>query len=528
MYVNNLIHSSDFVTLVPMGMPTTLEFNEIGNLKKVYWGFGDNKKDVSAEIFSAAKVTDEIKPFPFKINLSGGVTFVEGVIVRENPDQYKDSIGKLPDCIFNQFMNEFTENSSAHHFIAANIYSGALEFKGCTNIRRWLDMNGFDILPGFLAPGNINESTFNECVKHCGYPFSVIASYIIFRGTEVIHETTHLDQYKVKSVSKSVDEYGYIKANIKVESDCDVSGLVISYGNVPVYNIHPNSILVCKEFDNIAYTYSADNKVREKRSFTLICDTCGKKIQVKDKFEVCCPEEDCLSRIYPKIQNLVHSLNLPEISYEACHKAVKDGKLTTLIDVLYLDQYKNMSIKVSAKQLLRAVTPIDIIPDDSFFGMFANQCNNNVNTILFYIKNPNKIENDLELNEKSLIAFISWLGRASHNIEVQKFFEYPNIEIVGSDKKFDGDPILRNKLIMITGSFKHGSHDDIIAILQSYSAEVTTEYDQYIDCLIVGDMQENVNGQVVRLCKARNIPIFTESDFFNRYYIDEDLARFVG
>ena len=70
MYVNNLIHSSDFVTLVPMGMPTTLEFNEIGNLKKVYWGFGDNKKDVSAEIFSAAKVTDEIKPFPFKINIT--------------------------------------------------------------------------------------------------------------------------------------------------------------------------------------------------------------------------------------------------------------------------------------------------------------------------------------------------------------------------------------------------------------------------------------------------------------------------
>ena len=92
---------------------------------------------------------------------------------------------------------------------------------------------------------------------------------------------------------------------------------------------------------------------------------------------------------------------------------------------------------------------------------------------------------------------------------------------------FDGAPIFRNKTIYITGTFKHGNTADIKAILESYSATVVTDFDNYIQCVLVGDIKDGINGTAILAARELNLPMFTESEFFAKYEIDEDLEKFL-
>ena len=82
---------------------------------------------------------------------------------------------------------------------------------------------------------------------------------------------------------------------------------------------------------------------------------------------------------------------------------------------------------------------------------------------------------------------------------------------------------LTGKTIFITGNFVHGSTADIIAILKSYSAQVSNKVAD-CQCVITGDSMEDLDGRSIRYAKQNNIPVFTESQFFAKYEIDEDLS----
>ena len=94
-----------------------------------------------------------------------------------------------------------------------------------------------------------------------------------------------------------------------------------------------------------------------------------------------------------------------------------------------------------------------------------------------------------------------------------------------SIKKFDGEPIFRNKKILITGKFVNGNLDDIAAILASYSAEVVRKFDPDVDCVVTGGQVEDINGTYLRQAKLRNIPVYDELSFFKTYEIDQDLVQ---
>ena len=108
------------------------------------------------------------------------------------------------------------------------------------------------------------------------------------------------------------------------------------------------------------------------------------------------------------------------------------------------------------------------------------------------------------------------------------FINHNHVDIHVSMKKFDGAPIFHGKTIMITGRFKHGSHDEIISILESYDATVVTKFNNSVQCLVIGDTKESIDGLSARYCKANKIPIFTESEFFKRFQIDEDISLYLG
>ena len=65
---------------------------------------------------------------------------------------------------------------------------------------------------------------------------------------------------------------------------------------------------------------------------------------------------------------------------------------------------------------------------------------------------------------------------------------------------------------------------EVSAILRSYGAQVVSDSSE-VGCVIIGDMNENSNGTVIRTAQYNHIPVFTESEFFARYGIDDDLQQ---
>lgn len=78
---------------------------------------------------------------------------------------------------------------------------------------------------------------------------------------------------------------------------------------------------------------------------------------------------------------------------------------------------------------------------------------------------------------------------------------------------------------MITGLFSHGDIESIRAILNSYSATVCTIFEPGVNFVVVGDIHEDIRGQDVRLAIKSRIPVYSESEFFERYKIDQDLKE---
>ena len=78
---------------------------------------------------------------------------------------------------------------------------------------------------------------------------------------------------------------------------------------------------------------------------------------------------------------------------------------------------------------------------------------------------------------------------------------------------------------MITGTFNHGSKEEVKSILESYSATVVFNMNDNVQCVIIGDMLEDTNGVAVKHAKDNRIPIMTESKFFDQYDIDKDMAE---
>ena len=77
----------------------------------------------------------------------------------------------------------------------------------------------------------------------------------------------------------------------------------------------------------------------------------------------------------------------------------------------------------------------------------------------------------------------------------------------------------------MTGKFLHGSFDEIKSIFASYSAETTRVFNSSVNCLVIGDTKEDINGSIIMQCRKINLPIFGETEFFNKYEIDADMSE---
>lgn len=175
---------------------------------------------------------------------------------------------------------------------------------------------------------------------------------------------------------------------------------------------------------------------------------------------------------------------------------------------------------------MRAAVPVSIVPTFDILERFANKCNNKVESVVYYLNNPGRIEPDLDITDPIIRRFAKWL-QDPYNVSTLTTI-FSRVKIDNKLQKFDGAPIFRGVTLGITGKFKRGDYAEIESILRSYAADVVSSIEpgaKLPDAIIVGGLNDGISGQMIQKAKIHNIPLQEEDDFFTRYEIDQDMAQ---
>ena len=523
MFVRNLLQPGDYVTLLPVGIPAILQYSESGGLEKIYWGNAFESSHYLGDAFLDAFRNDTRMHKYCRIGLKGGTSWVYGVFYTGTP--LIKSSGKLPDCAESELVEAFMADTSKFIFYASHVKSQAAEFLGAVNIRRWLSMSKFDVIPGFIVPAQINPQSFEYCVKSCGYAlgYPKVVSYVIFRGNELLTVNTDLSIAIVSQVRGYLDEYGHLKCKLKFQSPASLDSMFADYADVVHMNITANSMVFVAN-DTIISAHSTDNKERYMRKDSVTCECCGINIKLPESGPATCTNPQCMSTKYHQVRELLSAFGLPLISFENYLKLAEDHIILNILDILDIPTYADAPLEISISGLISAVIPKSDV-SSAIISQFVTNCNNTLQTVKFYISHPDRIALNLSLRSADASRLMRWLSSADNRTLLLEVLDYPRIKFSGVGAKFIGTPMFRNKVIMITGKFTHGDIGEIIAILQSYSATVVTKFDGTVQCIVVGDIPEDVDGGAIRNARNHSVAVYSESEFFARFQIDDDLAQ---
>ena len=515
MYLKNEFKSGELVMSMPVGIPTTLQYNPKGILEKIFCSVEHNFKEseISYDMFNSLY---QSKIFPVKIPLTGGTTYVKGVLYT---GKWYTGEGDLPNCVLSDMCVDVTEHTDTFNFFACEVKSTAANFNGASACKRWLDMAGFNQLSSFLVPTPLTSSSFNACLNR-EYRFipEMIMYFVVYSKSGVRYVSTDIKQHFIHKINQYVDKYG----NIKGELIFDDSTLSLDFSDIVRMNIQRRMHIV---LDKSGQPLKVFGDSKKRVSGTLTCSVCGKQIVSPMHGVVKCPDVHCMSNMYPVFSRFLHFYNLIDMSFGEYKTYVESGLLKNLSDVFNLSNWSDYVVETTLADLLRSVIPVSQVSDNSVIVSFTQHCNGNVNMFSYYIENPDAIQSDFHLTGHQLGNLIKWLSDEYNRNMLIKLLDCDNIVISDNGKKFNGSPIFRNKKIMITGDFRHGSHEDIKSILKSYSADIVEKFDIDVDCVIIGSTLDSINSIEVKKAKLVNIPIFEEDQFFSQYEIDKDMSE---
>ena len=518
MYVQSYFKSGDYVELVPIGLPITLQYNVSGNLEKVYIGYSQSRRDVT-DTFCLELVNRQY--VPSKIDLTMGTSWVYGILYTN--DIPTNVSGDLPDCLISIYEDKFINHPEQFRFFAGSVECTSVQFMGCTHITRFLHISKFNVLPGWIVPPKMDKSVFDKWLNSQEFTFKkIITTYIIMSGNKVEFANPYVSQHKIKTIKPYLDDNGYYRFVATYENN---NTKYMTYAEAYHYNLVDGMTVYTDVKGNI-FDVAGD---KADYSTNIKCPMCGKiyEANLNVDEESFCSDAHCVSRIIRPIERFLTVMSMPIMSTSEIKKHIKDRTITCIPDLFLLDDYKNLRIESTIGRCLQALIPMSLIQKPDVYGLFTTACSNDMKTIKYYINNPSDIITDLKINHPDINKLIAWLSDDCNVSDLTTIIDSDQIVIQQAEKFFDGAPIFRNKLIYITGDFIHGTTAEISAILQSYSARVTTVYDNLVDCVLIGGTNENVSGKSVVAAKNMGIPIMMEQDFFEQYDIDTDLANLV-
>lgn len=520
MFARNLLQAGDYVVVVPLGLPISIKYGDKGAVEKVFVGHEDDAgDDITDDVLTMMLVNKQI---PNHVSTKGVDCFVHAVMYSS---ELQFGRGRLPDCLVDSYLDAYLLEPKRFSIHAGDMYIPDLSLKNTsiTN-RQWLTNNQFNVLPGYVVPMDIDELKFESMVKK-NFPFRypLISSFIIFhRDGNISYPSTGLTMFEVDDVNMRLDMYGNILGDVKEKNSETV--VTVPYPQVVQNDIQKDSVVVCDSDGNFIYVHNDSSATKLPRKIT--CSECGKQLVVPSAnvLSFKCLDSQCNSVLYPRVLQILKTFDLLEISFERYLEVSRQiGPIFGVLDIFDLDEYKDIEINTTFVNIVRAIIPKDILPNINHVRELCTGCNNSVEAITYYFNHPQAIISDLNCDIHVFNKLINWLGNVENCADCTGIFDIPNIHIESEVKTVNGSPIFRNKTIFITGTFSHGTLDDIVSIFEGYSAEVTKQFDPSVDCIVVGDIPENVNGYAVSQAKQLSIPVMDEYTFFRQYQIDEDL-----
>lgn len=161
--------------VVPQGLLVTIQYSARGTVEKIYTGYNDDMVECDAATTAAIK---QIPSVLAKIGISGGTTWVEGVI--RSSTLYYPAEGVLPMCLSSTILSDITSSNVGHTFYAGNVRSNGASFTSFLGKHNWLKMSGFHLLPTMLAFAGMTDAGFDEALASCYSDFPMIAGFMIF------------------------------------------------------------------------------------------------------------------------------------------------------------------------------------------------------------------------------------------------------------------------------------------------------------------------------------------------------------
>lgn len=521
LFTKTVCNAGSLVYVVPTGLLVTLHYDAHGVLSKVYQGI--NEKEELGQDFLKGIVRQGL--VPSTIRLHGGATDIQGVFYSRDINSVS---GTIPECEFANLVADIKSGNPNYRFFVGNVESGAMAITA-SSMQSWAKTVGFDALPCWAVPLNANDDSlmsFCSSSAFSQFEYPLIAGYFVFESqNKVKYIPTNLETYRITSEPvKLIDYDGNIKYGIKSKS----VSLVIDYPEAVKYNVKKGSQVVLDPHTKKVIwssTQKADPATRLAKRIT--CSSCHKILDVPENGSMTCSDPFCTSRLYPRIKRFCTILGLDVLDESSFDKAVKSHDIMILPDVLLISKYKEVKITNHLSDIILASIDGDVGISRDWVVKFCSKCNNSYDTVKYYFEGPRRIATELDMTVPPRLA--SWLSESRNLIELDTIIHSEQIQIDNADRlvKFEGAPVLRDKRVMITGTFLHGTLQDIIAIFQSYSATVVTTMDKKVDCVVVGDIKENIDGLAIQAARELDIPLFTESAFFARYSIDEDLEKFL-
>lgn len=526
MNLRNVLKQGEYATVVPVGIPCSIEYDDRGILQHVYLDFyfsSDTKDDEIKDIMY------QEKKIPGKITIKSGTTWVQGIIYSGHKFRGE---GAIPQCLIKDAVSYLESEDASFNFFACGLVSQAMRFKGVQDLVSWFAMNHFNALPGFVVPVNVNEALVKSILTSKNFQFdpNMVMNYVIISDGTCDYKSIDLYQFQVEKVEMFEDEYGTIKNRLYSKSgeallSCDIS-------EVYSREIHESDyVMFNKRSHEIVCSFRANNKRRSQYPSTISCPFCGNVIQIPKVGSVACSDLHCVSRLFTDVHHFTHKLNLPSWTYDEYLAVIKENPDFRLSEIFKYYPYDGSCVECTLADVLEAATPVSIVSNPEFFKDIVVKCNNSVDSVRYNLAHPERINytlanTDSDLATRRRVArFVEWLKDVYNQDTLISLISDSHIQLTKSIKKFDGEPIFRNKKILITGKFVNGNLDDIASILASYSAEVVRKFEPDVDCIVTGGQAEDINGTYLRQAKLRNIPVYDELSFFKTYEIDQDLVQ---
>lgn len=512
MLYRDFLRAGDFVEMLPVGLPVTLKYNAMGKFESAHRTH--DMGDMDSDLYSHLVTTNAV---PTKIATNNGTAYIKGVLELSN--DYVKELGELPQVIeVSEQLKEDLKGSMSTRFVAYDIDSTSLSFGGPNLFRTWFKNQGFDPVIGFLATYGDIDAQFSSVLASNGYTERDIYGLLVFRGKDFFEMRMRNKVDRITKIETYLDRSGCVFAHVKTKLGGD---LRIPYFDVVEKNLYSKDYVLMSESGQIISKYDIYSSNNSSNPW-FECPVCGKRYLISERFSFC-TDPHCLSTQYDRAVHFANVLGIEPFSYDAYVETVMSGKLERFRDILLLPEYADAEISASLYDLMNAIVPIYAVPRRESLWKLYSMCNGSFDSIMYYMSHPGTILSDLGIQDQNLV---NWVSDEENREDFSSIVNFSNVTISDSSKRFDGSPIFRGKSIAITGRFKHGTHEEISAILRSYSAEVRP-FDES-DCIIVGDIQEDVNGSEVAYMRVHNLPVFTESEFFEMYDIDADLRNIQG